>query len=191
MKRLKKLAADFKAFITKGNVVDMAVAVIIGAAFSAIVTSLTNDIIMPLVNWALGGSEGAEIYTVLKAVYMLDANGEQVLDVANSIVINWSNFINKVLDFLIIALVLFTIVKTFMALKNAADGINTKAKKRAEKLTEKLKKKGLSEEEAKAQAEAQIAQEAAVAPAEPAKPSVEELLSEIRDLLAADKADKE
>lgn len=190
MKKLKQLFADFKAFITKGNVVDLAVAVIIGAAFSAIVTSFTNDIIMPLVNFALGGTEGTEIYTVLKAVYMLDADGNQVLDTANSIVINWSNFINAVLDFLIIALVLFTIVKTFMALKNAADGVNQKAKKRAQKLAEKYKKAGMSEEEAIAQANKEVA-EPAPAPAEPPKPTTEELLTEIRDLLAANKTDKE
>ena len=70
MKRTKKFFTDFKKFITRGNIVDMSVAVIIGAAFSAIVTALTNKIIMPLVNWVLaitGGDKGLEsAFTFLK-----------------------------------------------------------------------------------------------------------------------------
>jgi large conductance mechanosensitive channel len=185
MKKLKQLLQEFKAFITRGNVVDMAVAVIIGAAFSAIVTALTNGIIMPLVNWACGGKDGVTgLYTVLNAVYTLDeVTGEKVLDMTNSIYIDWSTFINKIIDFILIALVLFVIIKVFMGLQNARKNLDDKAKAKAEKLAKKYKKQGLSEEEAKAKAEAETATEAA--PAEPAKPTTEELLAEIRDLLAA------
>ena len=61
MKALNKLWGEFKKFITRGNVIDLAVGVVVGAAFTAIVTSLTNDMIMPLINWAVGGDEGGRI----------------------------------------------------------------------------------------------------------------------------------
>ena len=68
MKSLKKLWGEFKKFISRGNVLDLAVAVVIGAAFTAIVTSLTNDIIMPLINSAVGEGDLSSLCTVLKAV---------------------------------------------------------------------------------------------------------------------------
>lgn len=190
MKRIKKFMAEFKAFITRGNVVDLAVAVIIGAAFSAIVTALTDGIIMPLINAAVGGESGLNgLITMLKPVYTTALNeaGTEVtvIDMANSIYIDWGTFLNKIIDFLLVALVLFIIIKVFMSLQNAAKGINDKAKKRAEKLAKKLQKQGVSEEEAMKQAQAQIAAEQPASPAEPPKPTTEELLVQIRDLLAA------
>jgi large conductance mechanosensitive channel len=191
MKKLKKFFQEFKAFITRGNVVDMAVAVIIGAAFSAIVTALTNGIIMPLINWAVGGKDGiGGLITMLRPVYTtaVNENGieETIIDLTNSIYIDWGTFINKIIDFLLIALVLFIIIKVFMSLQNARNNIDEKAKKRAEKLAAKYKKQGLSEEEAASKAQ----EEVAAAPAEPAKPTTEELLAEIRDLLAANNSNK-
>ena len=184
MKKIKALLAEFKAFITRGNVVDMAVAVIIGAAFGAIVTSMTNGIIKPLVDWAVasaGGGEGVGLITMLKPGFVLDASGAatDVIDLTTSIYIDWGDFIMKIIDFLLIAIVLFIIIKVFMGLKNATTKVHDKTKA---KLAKKLQKQGMSEEEAQAQAEAQVAAEA---PAEPAKPTTDELLMEIRDLLAA------
>lgn len=193
MKKLKALMAEFKAFITRGNVVDMAVAVIIGAAFGAIVTAMTNGIIKPLVDWAMSGmNDGAAgLITMLKPAYMsvVDVEGVEktVIDMANSIYIDWGTLIMKIIDFLVIALVLFVIIKVFMGLKNAS--VNAKEKAKA-KLVKKLQKQGMNEEEAKAQADAQVAEEEAEAPA-PAAPTTEELLTEIRDLLAARKTDEE
>jgi large conductance mechanosensitive channel len=196
MKKLKALLQEFKAFITRGNVVDMAVAVVIGAAFSAIVTALTNGIILPLVNWAVGGEDGVGLITVLRGVYTADANGELVLDLTNSIYIDWGTFINKIIDFILIALVLFIIIKVFMSLQNARKNLDAKAKAKAEKLAAKYKKQGLSEEEAQAKAAEETAAEE---PAAPPAPTTEELLTQIRDLLAEknaasdtkEKADKE
>lgn len=85
MKRLKSLWREFRQFIARGNVVDLAVAVIIGAAFNAIVTSLTNNILKPLINWAVGGSDGAGLVTMLKTVYTEDAAGNMIVDMTNSI----------------------------------------------------------------------------------------------------------
>lgn len=86
---------EFKAFIAKGNVLDLAVAVIIGGAFGAIVTSLVNDIIMPLVGVILGGTD----FTTL-AITIGDAS------------ITYGNFIQAIVNFLIIAFVIFMVVRT-------------------------------------------------------------------------------
>ena len=85
MKGLKKIWGEFKKFIMRGNVLDLAVGVVVGSAFTAIVTSLTNDIIMPLINWAVGDGDISSLCTVLDAVYLEDGT----LDLANSLVINW------------------------------------------------------------------------------------------------------
>ena len=178
MKAIKKLWDEFKKFISRGNVLDLAVAVVIGAAFTAIVTSLTNDIIMPLINSAVGDGDLSSLCTVLKAVYLEDGS----LDMANSLVINWGNFIQAIFDFILIALVIFAIVKIINTIRDAGSKLNKQAKREKElrKRAKKLVKQGVAEEEARAQAEAQLLAEEA-----PAKPTVEELLTEIRNLLAA------
>lgn len=183
MKAIKKLWDEFKKFISRGNVLDLAVAVVIGAAFTAIVTSLTNDIIMPLINSAVGDGDLSSLCTVLKAVYLEDGS----LDMANSLVINWGNFIQAIFDFILIALVIFAIVKIINTIRDAGSKLNKQAMREKElrKRAKKLVKQGVAEEEARAQAEAQLLAEEAPAPEEPAKPTVEELLTEIRNLLAA------
>ena len=111
---------EFKKFINRGNVVDMSVGVIVGSAFTAIVTAMSNNILRPIVNFILATLFDAdslhEIYTYLKPVYtdVLDEAGNvigQEIDLANSIYIDWGAFINAVINFFLIALVLFTIVK--------------------------------------------------------------------------------
>ena len=98
---MKKFFQDFKKFISKGNIIDLAVGVIIGNAFSAIVTALTNKIIMPFINWLLsfgGADEGlASAYTFLKKV----TNADGTIDLANSIYIDWGAFITAILNSLI------------------------------------------------------------------------------------------
>ena len=110
---MKKFFNDFKKFISRGNIVDMAVGVIIGSAFSAIVTAFTNKIIMPFINLLLsiGGTNGLETaYTVLKAVYLEDGT----LDLNKSIYIDWGAFITAIINFFIIAFTLFLILKVAM-----------------------------------------------------------------------------
>lgn len=116
MKRIKKFFGDFKKFISRGNILDMAVGVIIGGAFSAIVTALTNKIIMPLINLLLsiGGENGLEsAVTILKPGYT-----DGVLDLAKSIYIDWGAFITAIIDFFLIAFVLFIILKSIMNASN-------------------------------------------------------------------------
>lgn len=97
---------DFKAFIMRGNVVDMAVGIIIGAAFGAIIGSLVKDVIMPPIGLALGNVDFANLFAVLKpagAVYPSLADAQA----AGAVTINWGVFVNTIIIFLIIALVVF------------------------------------------------------------------------------------
>ena len=187
MNGFKKIWGEFKKFITRGNVLDLAVGVVVGSAFTAIVTSLTNDIIMPLINSVVGDGGLTSLCTVLKGVYLEDGT----LDLANSLVINWGNFIQAIFDFILIAIVIFAIVKTINSLRDAGNKFNKQAKrdkeikKRAKKM---VKEQGIAYADAKAKAEAQLLEEEKPAPAAPAKPTVEELLTDIKNLLAENAA---
>ena len=114
---MKKFFEEFKKFITRGNVVDMAVGVTVGSAFTAIVNGLSNNILKPLINYILalilGEDSLSNIYTYLKKVYVLDDAGLATaeIDLTKSIYIDWGSFINAIINFLIIAFVLFVIVK--------------------------------------------------------------------------------
>lgn len=109
---------DFKEFALKGNLIDMAVGIILGLAFSAIVTSLVNDIVMPPIGLALGGSDFSELFVVLKqgssaGPYLtLDAAKE-----AGAVTLNYGMFINTIISFIIIAIILFFIVRSVNRLK--------------------------------------------------------------------------
>lgn len=185
MKKLKQLYVEFKKFITRGNVVDMAVGVVIASSFTAIVNAFSTGIIMPLINLILGGKDASTLSWVIKPVYIIDATGAEILDTANSIILDFGTLINSIFDFLLIALFLFIVIKVFNGLKNISSDLGEKTKKQAKKLAKKFQKQGISKEEAEAEALKQVSAEVAVAaPAEPPKPTTEELLTEIRDLLA-------
>ena len=139
---MKKFFKEFKEFAMRGNVLDMAIGVVIGAAFGKITTSIVNDIIMPLISMITGGLDFSAWKWVLK-----DAVKEAGEIVTPEVAVNFGNLISVIVDFIIVAFAMFLVVK----------GMN--------KLTA-LKKK---EEEP--------------APEEPAGPTTEELLGEIRDLL--------
>lgn len=128
---MKKLAKEFKTFITRGNVVDLSVGVIVGSAFTAIVTALSDHIIKPVINWVLSlvmGSNSLDgIYTYLKKVEV-----DGVVDLANSIYIDWGAFINAIINFFIIAVVVFTIVKLINKAKELAD-VNERMTKEVQK----------------------------------------------------------
>lgn len=123
---MKKFFKEFLAFIKRGNVLDMAVGVIVGSAFTAIVTALSNGILKPLINWVLalvGGDSNAleSAYTILKATYTVNDAGEKVLDLANSIYIDWGAFISSIINFILIAFVVFCIVKAINKARELAD----------------------------------------------------------------------
>lgn len=106
--------ADFKNFAVKGNVIDMAVGVIIGGAFGKIVTSLVNDIIMPLVGIATGGVNFAELKATLQET-VLDPATQEVIKEA--VTLNYGMFIQNIVDFLIIAFSIFMALKVIMKFK--------------------------------------------------------------------------
>lgn len=100
---------EFKAFILKGNVLELAVAVIIAGAFGAIVTSFTNDVIMPPIGLALGGVDFSELALTLQEA-AVNAEGEVV---SEAVEIRYGAFIQKIIDFLIIAFIIFMVVRTY------------------------------------------------------------------------------
>ncbi len=177
-KKKSKLFEEFKKFISKGNVVDMAIGVIIGSAFSAIVTALVQKVLMPIITWAIptGGMDG--LVTVLNGSKALATSETTNViyywgvaydkDIVN--VINWGAVINAIIYFLAVALLLFTILKVFTFLKNKREAF-----KKAEE--EKYYQKH-PEERPK--------------PVDPGKPQPTELqvLLEIRDALKETKANK-
>ena len=149
---MKKFFEEFKTFITKGNVMDMAIGVIIGGAFGAITSSLVTNVITPLLAFLFGAPNTDALNITLRAAET-DASGEVVRE---ALVLGLGTFVGAILNFLIIALVLFSVIK---AINKARD------------LAEKAKKK---EEEA-----------AAAAEPEEKKPTAEELLAAILEELKA------
>ena len=131
---MKNFFSEFKKFITRGNVMDMAVGVIVGGAFTAIVNGLSNFILKPLINYVLalllGKDTLSEIMTMLLPAYTTDETGAEVLDLANSIYIDWGAFINAIINFFLIALVLFCIVRAFNRVRDHQKAAAAKAKKR-------------------------------------------------------------
>ena len=111
---MKKFIAEFKEFAMKGNVVDMAIGVVIGAAFGKITTSLVNDVIMPLISRITGGVDFSAWKWVLKAAEVDETGAETAAEIA----VNYGSFIAVVLDFLIIALVLFMVVTAINKLRS-------------------------------------------------------------------------
>ena len=106
-------ATEFKEFAVKGNVMDLAVGVIIGAAFSAIVTSLTGDLIMPVVGWIFGGFDFSSHFVVLSlpADYHGPMNDYAALKKAGAALIGYGAFITAVINFVILAFIIFLLVR--------------------------------------------------------------------------------
>ena len=103
------LISEFKKFAVRGNVVDLAVGVIIGASFTGIVTSLVNDVIMPPVGLALGGVDFSNFFVVLKGDPNVDTLA--AAKAAKDVTLNYGLFVNAVINFLIVAFVLFLLIR--------------------------------------------------------------------------------
>lgn len=206
--KLKKFFGEFKKFITRGNILDLAVGVIVGGAFTAIVTSLTNNIIRPFINWIImliSGKEGlSEVYTFLSKAYLEDGT----IDLKNSIYIDWGMFVTAIMDFFIIAFVVFLIIKAVNKARETIDELNERLEKQTKKeyrlekkqIKQKAKAEGrkfklvwkehlaekqrLALEKAKLEAEAKAQKEAEE---KLNNPTEQELLKQIRDLLMENK----
>jgi large conductance mechanosensitive channel len=120
------MVKDFKAFIERGNLLQIAVAFIMGVTFAAVITSLVNDIIMPAIGYALGGVDFTSLFAVIKegdpaGPYNTVAQAKE----AGAVTINYGIFINTIIVFIIIALVLFFLVKAYMRTQKPA-AVSTK-----------------------------------------------------------------
>lgn len=140
---MKNFIKEFKEFISRGNVLDMAIGVIIAGSFGKITTSLVNDVLLPFISFIFGSRDMTALNVVVRDAVMNDA-GEVVKE---AITIGFGSFVGTILDFILVALVVFAIVKTA-----------NKARSLAEKKEEVVEEP---------------------APEEPAKPTTEELLTEI------------
>ena len=115
---------EFRDFIARGNVLDLAVAVIIGAAFATITASLTDDIIMPVIGAIFGGLDFANHFTVLgpiPATFKGDPASYAALKEAGVAVLGWGQFITVVINFIILAFVIFLIVRQANKMKKTAE----------------------------------------------------------------------
>ena len=151
---MKKLFYEFKKFISRGNAVDLAVGMIIGSAFTAIVTALVNNILKPLINWIpISGTTGLQ--TVLRKA-VTDETGAVIVQ---PLILDWGAVISAIITFLLTALVLFVIVKAINTAREGGKGLKHKLKKMTQKGRAALE----AEEKAKAEAEAQAQAEAEAA----------------------------
>ncbi len=211
---MKKLFKEFQTFIKRGNVLDLAVGVIIGGAFTAIVNALSNGILKPIINWIISLCAGGDgdlnnVYTFLKTVYQVDATtgnivvdaaGNKVIDLASSIYIDWGAFISAIINFLLIAIVVFTIVKL---INKASESLNYNLNMK--KIIEKkyADKERLNKTEIRWIARMEknhpdmfpvdpsaVTEEAEPAPAPVPEPTTNELLTEILAELKAAKTEK-
>ena len=195
---MRNFFKEFKTFITRGNVVDMAVGVIVGGAFTAIVNGLSNFILKPVINWLLGIIIGAdtlsEQLTFLKrvdtTVEVLDENGavigtEIVPDLAESIYIDWGAFINAIINFIIVAFVLFVIVKIANKFREGKENLRSGRATKAERKALKAEGKNWHNREVVAAYRAEIKAKADAEAAEKARlereanPTTEDLLKMI------------
>jgi large conductance mechanosensitive channel len=115
---------EFRDFIARGNVLDLAVAVIIGAAFATITASLTDDLIMPIVGAIFGGLDFANYFTVLGPIpdtFRGDPSSYAALKEAGVAVMGWGQFVTVVINFLILAFIVFYIVRTANKVRRPAD----------------------------------------------------------------------
>lgn len=121
-----KIAKEFAAFINRGNIVDMAVGVVVGGAFGKIVTSLVSDIITPFITLISGSSSHTAGKLILKAAEVID--GVEIPEVA----VNYGNFIQTIFDFLIIALSIFLVLKLVTTAREKAEALRKKEEEKAE-----------------------------------------------------------
>ena len=160
MKRIKNFFIDFKKFISRGNILDLAVAMVVGSAFTAIVTSLVNDIIMPFICAIFGSATVEELYFLV--------NGAEIY---------YGKFIQAIINFLLVALVLFIVLRLVMNASNAFKRTITEYPTKEEK--KQLKELGIKTKNKKEliNATKELREKNKPAPVPP-KPTQEELLTQ-------------
>ena len=131
---MKKFFSEFKAFIMRGNVLDMAVGVIIATAFGKITSSLVNDVFMPFIGWVTGSRDMTSLNLIVRPAE-LDEAGEVVKE---AITIGFGTFVGAVIDFILVAFVVFLIVKAFNKAHEAAEAAEEPAPEEPKPTTEEL-----------------------------------------------------
>ena len=196
---MKKFFEEFKKFISRGNVVDMAIGVAVANAFTAIVKAFTNGFISPLLALLSNGADMSDLKWIIREAVTEMVDGEEVI-VTAEVSILWGAFLQAIFDFLIIALALFIVLKVVTALNERAkvihDRIEAKIKEEeialAKAKEEEVKAKAKEEKE-KAEAEAKAEEEQRHKKEEAERERLrreEALLTEIRDLLKAQNSAK-
>ena len=185
---MKKFFGEFKKFITRGNIVDMAVGVIVGSSFTAIVNALSNNVLKPIINKVLavvlGKDALSELYTFLgDPVYKVNEAGQKEIDLANSFYIDWGAFILAIINFLIVALVLFCIVKAINKMRENSAELEKKTKKISKEDRKAMKAQGLNPRK-KSDVEAYLAKKAEEAAAAAAQAEAEAKAKAEADRLA-------
>lgn len=137
---MKKFLTEFKNFITKGNVLDLAVGMIIGQAFNAIVKSMVNDVLMPVISLLFKGDVTTQ-YFVLKGTATFDETTGLIVKSQDAVLLYWGQFLQNIIDFLIIGLTLFIIVKIVLRFEKIRE------EKKAELLKRRAASKGETDEE--------------------------------------------
>lgn len=126
-KKGKGFIAEFKEFISRGNVIDMAVGVIIATAFGKITTSLVNDVVMPAIGYVFGGTDLSKLDIVLQPA-VLDAAGAEVTP---AVAIGIGTFLTTIIDFLLVALVVFCVIKAINSAKTKMEEMKKKEEEAA------------------------------------------------------------
>ena len=163
---MKKFFEEFKKFISKGNVVDMAVGIVVGSAFTKIVNSIVSDIITPLISLLIGNLSFNDLKIVFKAA----------TEESSEVALTYGNLIEAIINFIIIAFSMFCVIKAINAVKERME--RAEKEKLAKEAAEKAEAEKLAAEEAEAARKAEEERLAAI-------PTREELLlTEIRDLLS-------
>lgn len=170
---MKKFFGEFKKFITRGNVIDMAVGVVIGGSFGKIVTGLVNYIINPFVGLFIKNGSLDSIKTIIHPAVeeVVDETGAVVTEAVAEVAILWGTWFQTMIDFLITAFCIFVVVYTIGRIKSRLE---------AEKLEAEAKAKAEADEKAKAEKEAELARQEAF---NNSIMQQEALLREIRDLM--------
>ena len=200
---MKKFFGEFKKFITRGNVVDMAVGVIVGSSFTAIVNGLSNFVLKPLINalisLMLGGGALDKIYTFLVRAYVKDPTtglDTAEIDLTKSIYIDWGSFINAIINFFLVAFTLFCIVRIINKVREGGKKFESdmRSGRPSKEDRKEMKKRGIKfsdadavadyyEEKARKEAEAKAAAEEKARLEREKNPTTEDLLKEIIVLL--------
>lgn len=182
---MKKFLEDFKKFIKRGNVVDMAVGVAVASAFTAIVTAFTKGFISPLLALLTGESGMEEMKWIIREAVVETVDGVETVVVAE-VAILWGAFVQALINFLIVAFALFLVIRIAGAITARAEKLTNEVKNKLSGADEEAEAAAkAAEEAAKAAAEAEAAAkaEAEAAAKEAEKKAQLDLLREIRDLL--------